>query len=222
MSTMDHKVESGDILATQLCSHTQDANLINTSKLNNLAGASRTFEATDSDLCSTKTLDQMTPVPSSLELKVGAQVMLMKNMNVADGLVNGARGVITSFDDKGLPVVRFCSKREVALKPERWVVKTGGGALLSRKQVPLRLAWAFSIHKAQGLTLDCVEMSLANVFEAGQAYVALSRAKGLDTLRILDFNPKHVWANPDVLDFYEKFRRKLRQTRIVPLGRPRV
>lgn len=64
-------------------------------------GASRTFEATDSDLCSTKTLDQMTPVPSSLELKVGAQVMLMKNMNVADGLVNGARGVITSFDDKG-------------------------------------------------------------------------------------------------------------------------
>jgi hypothetical protein len=64
-------------------------------------GASRTFEATDSDLYSTKILDQMTPVPSSLELKVGAQVMLMKNLNVADGMVNGARGVITSFDDKG-------------------------------------------------------------------------------------------------------------------------
>jgi ATP-dependent DNA helicase PIF1 len=64
-------------------------------------GASRTFEATDSDLYSTKMLNQMTPIPSSLELRVGAQVMLMKNINVADGLVNGARGVITRFDDKG-------------------------------------------------------------------------------------------------------------------------
>jgi hypothetical protein len=64
-------------------------------------GASRMFEATDSDLYSTKILDQMTPVPSSLVLKVGAQVMLMKNLNVADGMVNGARGVVTRFDDKG-------------------------------------------------------------------------------------------------------------------------
>jgi len=64
-------------------------------------GASRTFEATDSDIYSTKILDQITPIPSSLELKVGAQVMLMKNLNVADGMVNGARGVVTSFDDKG-------------------------------------------------------------------------------------------------------------------------
>lgn len=64
-------------------------------------GASKMFDATDSDLYSTKILDQMTPVPSSLELKVGAQVMLMKNLNVADGMVNGARGVVTSFSDKG-------------------------------------------------------------------------------------------------------------------------
>ncbi|PNF28117.1 ATP-dependent DNA helicase PIF1 [Cryptotermes secundus] len=101
LATMDHKVERGGILATQLCSHMQDANLINSSRLNNLAGATRTFEATDSDPYLTKMLDQMTPVPSSLVLKVGAQVMLMKNINVADGMVNGARGIITSFDDKG-------------------------------------------------------------------------------------------------------------------------
>lgn len=65
------------------------------------SGATRTFEATDSDPYLTKMLDQMTPVPSSLVLKVGAQVMLMKNINVVDGMVNGARGIITSFDDKG-------------------------------------------------------------------------------------------------------------------------
>jgi ATP-dependent DNA helicase PIF1 len=65
-------------------------------------------------------------------------------------------------------------------------------------------------------------MSLARVFEAGQAYVALSRAKSLDTLRILDFDPKQVWANPDVLEFYRKFCRKLYLMEAVPLGRPRV
>ncbi|KAJ4433568.1 hypothetical protein ANN_15877 [Periplaneta americana] len=219
LATKIHSVEAAGILATRLCSHMQDADLINTSKLNQLTGDSKKFEAVDSDPYSTKTLDQMTPVPSSLVLKVGAQVMLMKNINVSEGLVNGARGVVTKFDDKGLPVVRFCTKKEMMLQPERWTIKTGGGALLSRKQIPVRLAWAFSIHKSQGLTLDCVEMSLARVFEAGQAYVALSRAKSLKTLRILDFDPKQVWANPDVLSFYKKFRRRMHQMQIIPLGK---
>ena len=65
-------------------------------------------------------------------------------------------------------------------------------------------------------------MSLARVFEAGQAYVALSRAKSLNTLRIVDFDPKQVWANPDVLVFYRKFRRRMQQMQIVPLGKPKV
>jgi ATP-dependent DNA helicase PIF1 len=147
--------------------------------------------------------------------------MLMKNINVANVMVNGARGVITSFNVKGLPVVRFCSK-EMALKPEGWIFKTDGGAPLSYKKIPLCLAWAFSIHKSQGLTLDCVEMSLSCVFVSGQAYVALSRANSLDTLRILDFDPKQVWTIPGVLDFYNKFRRKLHQMQIVPLGMLRV
>ncbi|PSN54518.1 ATP-dependent DNA helicase PIF1 [Blattella germanica] len=159
LATTNHVVEGEGILATRLCSHMKDANLINSSKLSQLSG---------------------------------------------------------------LPVVRFCSKKEVALKPERWTVKTGGGNLLSRRQIPLRLAWAFSIHKSQGLTLDCVEMSLARVFEPGQAYVALSRAKSLDRLRVLDFDPKQVWANPDVLQFYRKFRRRMQQMQIIPLGRQKV
>lgn len=139
--------------------------------------------------------------------------MLLKNINVLAGLVNGARGVIKDFRDD-LPVVQFKNKREYVAKHEKWLVKSASGATLTRKQIPLKLAWAFSIHKSQGLTLDCVEMSLGRVFEAGQAYVALSRAKSLDSLRVLDFKANQVWANPDVLKFYSE----IDNYRFIPLG----
>ncbi|XP_014867732.1 PREDICTED: ATP-dependent DNA helicase PIF1 [Poecilia mexicana] len=108
----------------------------------------------------------------------------------------------------GFPRVRFlCGVTEV-LKPERWVFKTAGGIHLSRQQLPLKLAWAISIHKSQGMTLDCVEISLARVFESGQAYVALSRARSLEGLRVMDFDPHVVRADPDVLLFYKKLRKE--------------
>ncbi|CAG2059702.1 unnamed protein product, partial [Timema podura] len=219
LDTSTHKIESEGILATRLCSHTKDANLINNNKLEKLPGASKVFTAVDSDPYSSKQLDQQTPVSAQLELKVGAQVMLMKNVNVSEGLVNGARGVVVSFKENGFPLVRFCSKQEVLIQPDKWTVKTSGGNIMTRRQLPLRLAWAFSIHKSQGLTLDCTEMSLSRVFEAGQAYVALSRAKSLASLRVLDFNPAQVWANPDVLAFYRRLRRNIQAVQIVPLGR---
>ncbi|CAH1964924.1 unnamed protein product [Acanthoscelides obtectus] len=212
MSTSKQTIERDGILATRLCSHTKDADIINESKLKALPGHCILFEAQDSVPGTTNMLDQQTPVSSKLELKVGAQVMLLKNINVSAGLVNGARGVVKSFTE-GLPVVLFKNK-ELHLKKERWVVKSASGGSITRVQLPLKLAWAFSIHKSQGLTLDCVEMSLGRVFEAGQAYVALSRAQSLDSLRVLDFKASQVWANPDVLEFY----RYMDQIRIIPLG----
>lgn len=217
MKTSKQKIEGNGILATQLCSHTNDANSINESKLNNLPGETTLFKAEDSDPGSTKQLDSQMTVPSQLQLKIGAQVMLLKNINVTNGLVNGARGVVVRIE-KSVPVVRFKNNFEYACKHERWIIKQPSGNTVTRRQVPLKLAWAFSIHKSQGLTLDCVEMSLGKVFEAGQAYVALSRAKSLDSVRILDFDSKQVWANPQVLQFYKTFRRRLMDTTMIPLG----
>ncbi|CAB3234137.1 unnamed protein product [Arctia plantaginis] len=216
--TSRQKIESDGILATRLCSHTNDSKMINDSKLSDLEGEQKVFSSQDSDNA-TKLLDMQTIAPSKLMLKIGAQVMLLKNINVNAGLVNGARGVVVRFEE-GFPVVRFKNKKEYTARSERWYVKNSNGSLLCRKQVPLNLAWAFSIHKSQGLTLDCVEMSLSKIFEAGQAYVALSRAQSLDTLRVLDFDSRHVWADPNVLEFYQRFRRRLQQMEIVPLGRP--
>ncbi|XP_022916296.2 ATP-dependent DNA helicase PIF1 [Onthophagus taurus] len=217
-STAKHKIEENGILATRLCSHTNDANVINESRLKALTGESKIFQAQDSDPTSTKHLDQSTPVPGKLILKVGAQVMLLKNINVTNGLVNGARGVIKRFEGE-LPVVGMRNNKEYVAKPEKWLLKTARGNTISRMQVPLKLAWAFSIHKSQGLTLDCVEMSLARVFEAGQAYVALSRAKSLETLRILDFKSTQVWANQDVVKFYKRLKEEVEMFRVIPLGK---
>ncbi|XP_064540934.1 ATP-dependent DNA helicase PIF1 [Drosophila montana] len=217
VSTSKQKIEGNGILATQLCSHTNDANSINESKLEHLSGDKVLFRAEDSDAGLSKQLDQQVQAPAQLYLKINAQVMLLKNINIANGLVNGARGVVVRIE-KGLPVVRFKNNQEYMCRHEKWIIKTATGGVLTRRQVPLKLAWAFSIHKSQGLTLDCVEMSLSKVFEAGQAYVALSRAKSLQSVRILDFDAKQVWANPQVLQFYKNFRRRLIDTSLIPLG----
>ncbi|XP_051944649.1 ATP-dependent DNA helicase PIF1 isoform X1 [Hippocampus zosterae] len=204
------QINRDGIVATRLCTHKDDVELTNDNKLQQLPGTTRAFEAVDSDPALVKTIDAHSPVSRLLHLKVGAQVMLTKNLDVTRGLVNGARGVVVAFEPgkHGLPRVRFlCGVTEV-LKLERWVFKSGGGTHLSRQQLPLKLAWAISIHKSQGMTLDCVEISLARVFESGQAYVALSRARSLEGLRVMDFDPRVVRADPDVLVFYKKLRKE--------------
>ncbi|KAK5859744.1 hypothetical protein PBY51_021275 [Eleginops maclovinus] len=210
MESAYHRIEKEGILATRLCTHKDDVELTNDNKLQQLPGSVRVFEALDSDPALVKTIDAHSPVSRLIQLKVGAQVMLTKNLDVARGLVNGARGVVVAFENgkHGLPRVHFlCGVTEV-LKLERWVFKSGGGIHLSRQQLPLKLAWAISIHKSQGMTLDCVEISLARVFESGQAYVALSRAQSLEGLRVMDFDPRVVRADPDVLVFYNKLRKE--------------
>uniref|UniRef100_A0A1B6LF84 DNA helicase Pif1-like 2B domain-containing protein n=1 Tax=Graphocephala atropunctata TaxID=36148 RepID=A0A1B6LF84_9HEMI len=218
MSTASRPLSSQDIVATKLCSHNQEASTINTFQLDKLEGAEKRYVAEDSSPTASRMLDEQTPVGSTLVLKVGAQVMLLKNINIAKGLVNGARGIITTFSKDGLPVVRFISGLEFTVHREKWVAKSASGSHFNRKQIPLKLAWAFSIHKSQGLTLDCVEISLSKVFEAGQAYVALSRAKSLESLRIVDFNPKQVWADPEVLKFYRREAYNSNINSYIPLG----
>ncbi|XP_066480151.1 ATP-dependent DNA helicase PIF1 [Tiliqua scincoides] len=208
--TATHKVERDGILATRLCTHKDDVELTNARRLQELPGEPRSFKAVDSDPVLMNILDAQCPVSSMIELKQGAQVMLTKNLDVSRGLVNGARGVVIGFETegKGLPKVRFLCGITNVVGLERWVIKGPGGTYLSRQQLPLKLAWAISIHKSQGMSLDCVEISLARVFEHGQAYVALSRARSLMGLRVLDFDPNVVRANPYVLQFYGQLRRE--------------
>lgn len=110
------------------------------------------------------------------------------------------------------PLVRFAiadgTWRDLLCEPETWKVELPNGEVqASRVQVPLILAWALSIHKAQGQTLDRVKVDLGKVFEKGQAYVALSRATSMAGLQVLRFDPKKVNAHERVRTFYSKLAR---------------
>lgn len=149
-------------------------------------------------------LDKTCQGKKELELCVGAQVMLLVNMNLKAGLCNGSRGVVTKFENN-LPIVRFINGLELPISHHTWEMKIDNDISVFRTQLPLILAWALTIHKSQGSTLDCVSVDIGStIFEAGQAYVALSRVKTLEGLTITDFDPKKIKVNLDVKEFYEK------------------
>lgn len=151
--------------------------------------------------------------PKTLQLKVGAQVILVKNVDPRKRLVNGSRGVVKQIDPVGDRVyVQFADalvggNGVVAVERVDWTIERAQGGqkravVATRSQIPLRLAWALSVHKCQGMELDCVEMTTRGVFEYGQLYVALSRVRTLEGLYLTEFNPACARTHPAVLDFY--------------------
>ncbi|KHJ75586.1 hypothetical protein OESDEN_24798 [Oesophagostomum dentatum] len=134
--------------------------------------------------------------------------MLTKNIDLMRGLSNGSRGVVTKFSKLGFPMVKFfCTQEEVEVVPIRFAVRIPGcDEPACRRQLPLQLAWAISIHKSQGLTLDAVEVSLERVFAEGQSYVALSRARSLSSLRVIAFDPSVIKANKNVVRYYQSIK----------------
>ena len=150
-------------------------------------------------------LDKDAPYRIDLELAVDAQVMLLHNLNPSAGLVNGSRGVVVEFDGEGNPLVEFLNGTKLVLGPHLWPLESGSE--VGREQIPLRLAWACTIHKAQGATLDSALIDVGdNTFEAGQAYVALSRVKSIDALYIHDLKADAFWTHSQVTDFYRTVR----------------
>ena len=141
------------------------------------------------------------PARESLQLCVGAQVMLLHNLNIAEGLVNGSRGIVTGFKDD-IPIVKFLNGMEIMINYHSWELTENKKLLMTVTQIPLRLAYAITGHKSQGSTLDYVEVDLSNCFEYGQAYVMLSRVKSIDGLSIIDIDYNGINAHPMAIEFY--------------------
>lgn len=142
------------------------------------------------------------PAPSRLELCVGAQVMLLTNLNIEEGLVNGSRGVVTGFVEH-IPLVRFLGADEILVAHHTWDFYEGDQITASATQIPLQLAWASTIHKLQGVTLDFAVLNLDTIFEYGQAYVALSRVRSRKGLAIRGLKVASIKAHPRALEFYK-------------------
>ena len=174
---------------TKLYSHNLDVDTINDKHLSDLPGDLKYFKAkTTGDKKIVEVLKKSVLTKESLGLKVGAKVMFIKN-NPEQGYINGTTGKVTGYSEVGLPIVKIVSGESITVTPEKWSIEEDDGmALASYSQIPLRLAWAITVHKSQGMTLDAAEIDLSKTFEMGQGYVALSRLKELDKLLLHGFN----------------------------------
>lgn len=144
--------------------------------------------------------------PAVLHIREGAQVMMLVNCNEMH-LVNGSRGVVTGFVD-GYPQVRF-KNRTAVIQEHSWEYNREFVGDIVVTQVPLQLAWAVTIHKGQGTSLDCAEIALdRSVFEYGQAYVALSRVRSLEGLTLSSLDQRVIRADPKVTQFYAELAKR--------------
>jgi ATP-dependent DNA helicase PIF1 len=215
-----------EIKPTLLFTKNQDVSSINAHQLEKLPGEVHTFLAKtvcprylDQDAVKNivDKIDRDAPYETELYLKERCQVMLLQQQyeekeingrtvkSPVQGLVNGSRGVVVGFDIDRNPRVKFMNGRCITIRPGKWSIDSEiSEESISREQIPLRLAYALTIHKAQGASLDSALIDVGpSTFEYGQAYVALSRVRSLESLFIYEIAERAFRAHPLVKKFYQ-------------------
>lgn len=192
--------------APKLFSHNADVDRINASELGKLSGKSHLFHMTSTGKDNlVEGLKRGCLSPEILELKEGAAVMFTKN-SPQGKFVNGTLGVIDSFGADGVPIVETKDGERVAAEPMEWQLEQEGKVRASITQVPLRLAYAMTVHKSQGMSMDAAIMDLSQAFEYGQGYVALSRVRTLAGVYLLGINARALQVHPEILEKDREFR----------------
>ena len=215
----EHPLPDDGIVPTRIYTHNRDVDSENEARLAELDGELISFKAIDKwreempkeTLASIKKgmkISVAAELPDDVELKIGAQVMLTRNKDLDRSLVNGSRGVVQDFHsfDK-LPVVRFDNGRVERISRVEAVRYNpdGGPGVLIRMQLPLKLAWATTVHKSQGSTLTRAILDISNTFEAGQAYVSLSRVKDIQGLYLeRPVTLDNIQVSRRVLEYYQR------------------
>lgn len=197
---------------TRLYTHNIDVDSVNAKELDHLGGDEMTYEMdTKGNPNLVDILKKSCLAPELLSLKVGAKVMFVKN-NFEVGYANGTLGVVKELEGfSGGPVVETFSGKRIDVPVESWIIEEDGKVKAELKQYPLRLAWAITVHKSQGMSLDAVEVDLSKAFEKGMGYVALSRVRSWSGLTILGFHDKALAVDGEVLS-YDKQLQKISDT----------
>ena len=196
-----------DVEPTKLFTHNSDVDSMNTARLRelNTKGATYKMEAKGNKQLLANLVKSCLS-PEVLEVRKEAMVMCTKN-NFEMGYVNGTLGRVIDFDpDDGYPIIETSDKREIKMVPQSWSVGEDGKILAEITQVPLRLAWAITIHKSQGMSLDAAEIDLRNAFTYGQGYVAISRVRSFMGMKIIGINSQALLVDPRVIHRDAHFR----------------
>ncbi|MCA9362505.1 helix-turn-helix domain-containing protein, partial [Candidatus Kaiserbacteria bacterium] len=193
-----------NIEPTRLYTHNADVDAVNAAELAKLPGGAKryTMKGTGRKQL-VEGLAKNCLSPEQLILKEDAMVMCTKN-NFEAGYVNGTLARVIRFDEN-MPVIETPDGREILIKPTSWELAEDKKVLASIEQLPLRLAWAITVHKSQGMSLDAAEIDLSKAFVYGQGYVALSRVRSLAGMKIIGMHPNALQVDPKIVDQDKKF-----------------
>ncbi len=186
---------------TRLFTHNVDVDSVNSNELGKVEAeeASYQMESRGREIL-VEALKKSCLAPETLRLKKGARVMCVKNH--PEGMyVNGTLGIVVSCGFGRELIIQNAAGRNITIEKASWKIEEDGKVKAEIIQYPLRLAWAITVHKSQGMSLDAVEVDLSKSFEPGMGYVALSRVRTLDGLTILGINEMALAVHPEVLEF---------------------
>lgn len=196
-----------NVKPTILYSHNQDVNAVNKKEYDLLinSGAKKQtykviFPPKETHKKKAETWFKNLEIPESVELCVGAQVVITSNINQEFGIVNGTRGVVIDVFPKHVDI---CLVNGASYRVEHFQSVSADDENVTIAYMPLKLAYALTIHKCQGMTLDAVEVDLGKVFAAGQGYTAISRAKNLKSIKVKSVSKNSFLIKESVLEFYK-------------------
>lgn len=197
-----------DDSVTRLYTHNLDVDALNRGMLAKIKAPTHRFHMTDTgDKYKVDAMKRNLLVPELLELKMDAEVMFCAN-DFEAGFVNGTRGRVIDFTKNGDPIVLTTDGHEIVAGDHTWrLFHDRGFEIASVTQKPLRLAWAVTVHKSQGLSLDSAIIDLSQAFTPGMGYVALSRVRSLEGLYLVGMNEQALMMNQQIAKFDKELKK---------------